>query len=288
MQQAGAVLFFSQLMYTVGSALIKISFGFTLLRFVQERWQILLIKATIVLEALFATCFFFTYLFECQPVAYSWQRAEDEYYVASVAGIDPKRLGLYPKGMCMPVTQVVRWKYAHASFMIFADVVLGILLPIFVLRHLTLRLSLKMTTCAVLSLGAMASIATIVRLTYIHNLSDLIDFYTIANPCLLWTFMEYAICIIGANCATLKPLARKAGFFSNEDSGPEDGSPVMVEHSPNKAVDSFEDKDVWVDGKRQSVENRMENGRGLVLPPASNSDSGTARSDEVERTSVHA
>ena len=62
--------------------------------------------------------------------------------------------------------------------MLTADMILGITVPILVIKNLKMKRSVKITTCSVLALGALASLATVIRLCYIHNLTE----YVFAGP----------------------------------------------------------------------------------------------------------
>ena len=224
---AAESIFLSEVFYIAGTGIIKVSFGFTLLRFLQEKTQKMTVKIVMLIEGVMTTIIFFVFLFNCMPVSYSWTRARDPYYLAVSAGIDPSTLHLSPKGSCIAATHVIQWNYVHASFMIFADVMLGLVVPIWVIKGLHMTPRLKITTCAVLAFGALASVATIIRFTYIQqlnqtpnfagqaaNIADAANFLITANPACLWTYIEFALCIIGANCSTLKPLAKKLHIFS--------------------------------------------------------------------------
>ena len=272
--------------YIVGTGLVKVSFGFTLLRFLQDPWQRVVVKLTIIPVIVFTDIFFFVFAFGCQPFEYNWTRRSDPYYIAATAGIDPKRLNLVPKGWCASVKQIELWNYAHASVMIFADLILGIIIPTLVIRNLNVKRSLKITTWAILGLGALASVATIIRFTYVHRLLDLLNFYVLANPCLLWSFIEYGLCLVGANCTTLKPLAKKIRLFS-DNSGPEGVSPMFAQQQRQPAdpiVDSSSESkpDTWAGKRFEGVENQLENGRGLVLPREPMDEHGASHNGPTE------
>ena len=239
--KAAATIYFSELFYIPGTGLIKISFGFTLLRFLQDRAKIVVTIIVMAASGILSIIIFFVFLFNCSPVSYSWTRARDPYYEATSVGLDPKTLGYKPRGKCISELEVIHWNYVHASFMILADLTLGIIIPILVMKKLRMERSLKITTCAVLSLGALASAATITRFLYNHrlakmttfdqgsaNVSKEVDFLIATNPSMFWTNIEYSLCVVGANCSTLKPLAMKIRLIGDSDAPDSNAKPPTL------------------------------------------------------------
>ena len=199
-------LFISILFYIVSSGAIKISFALTLLRFVRQRAQLVVLKVTFAVIVVSSTYYMCFTIFECQPVSYLWDRFLDDYFIYSLAGLSTA--GLQPKGHCANPSYVVRSTYTHSAALIAVDLVLGLTLPILLLKDLNMKAGLKILSGVLLSLGALASVATIVRFLYVHELAAQDPLFS-ANSLFVWSNIELSWCIIGTSCATLKPLAVK-------------------------------------------------------------------------------
>ena len=242
LKNALAAAFFPVLFYTVGTALIKISFGLTLLRILRYRWQKWVSIAIMVSVAIISIIWFFVFLFFCSPVSYTWMRGEDPFFLATVRGKDPVALGLKPRGVCKDNALIADMNYAHGATMVVADLTLGIILPISLLRGLNMKRSLKITTCFVLSLGAIASVVTIIRFPYMEKLAHAHNFFKDTNPLLVWSYIEDGLCIIGAACTTLKPLAVKLHLISDPTSGGSGGRKITPGSRDSKTVTGVSSK----------------------------------------------
>ena len=201
-------LFLCELIYTAGTMLIKISFGLTLLRFVKERYLIQGIRAVIVVVSVPMVAIFFTLLFSCHPVSYSWKRVLDPYEVVLVTGGDPAAAGLKPQGTCMSENKLLVLTYLHSALVLLADIALGLVFPALLLKSLQMQRSLKISAWSLLALGATPALATIARLPFLHNLLKQDILFDI-TPVLLSSNIEVSLCVIGTSLTTLKPLVAK-------------------------------------------------------------------------------
>ena len=192
-------------MYTWGIGAIKIGFGLTLLRLLHNRYQLLLLyftMAIIIIGQIFVT-FFLTFF--CTPVEYTWTRALDPYVILQAEGADPDALGFKPKGKCHDPQGLVDEGYLQVALMIWSDLVLGIVLPVLLLKDLNMRIGLRITAGIILAIGSSASIGSIIRAPYLGDIAGDDIFFT-GQPIFLWGSIEWALCLIATSCATLKPL----------------------------------------------------------------------------------
>ena len=203
------------LIYSIATGLIKISFALTLLRVVQDRAHMLILRITIAVATIVMLYFFLFTACSCSPVSYAWNSFRDPYWVMVLQGKNPGTLK--PLGHCLPLGYTVRSNYAISAFLIAIDVVLALVMPVLLLRQLHLKLSLKIGTGLLLAFGALASIATILRIPYIHLLATKDALYS-ASALLFWTDMELSWSIIATSFACLKPLGVKVGIIKDDAS----------------------------------------------------------------------
>ena len=211
-------LYISLVFYIVATALIKISFALTLHRIMQHRSHLLVLKLTMFVVAVMSIMYSFFCIWQCSPPGYTYQRFQDPYFLAVTEGVDPSRLNLKPRGHCVHPTIIHNANYAHSAMLIAADITLGVVLPILLLRGLNMRRRLKIVSGLLLALGSLASIATIVRMAYTHLLGARDPLYS-ANPVFVWSGIELSWCIVVTSCVMLKPLADKIGITQGRDSG---------------------------------------------------------------------
>ncbi|KAM0279346.1 hypothetical protein ACHAO9_011747 [Fusarium lateritium] len=100
-----------------------------------------------------------------------------------------------------------------------------ILLPIYILYKTPLHLKLKIMVMALLGLGALSSIAIIIRLKYLVDLSRLTsasgglatqDSVEITLEGTVYSILEIGLSILAASLTALRPLLRKIPFFAND------------------------------------------------------------------------
>ena len=147
-------------------------------------------------------------------IRYQWTKAVDPYTALLFEGVNPESVGMKPQGACKDQSGLVSEGYAQLAVMVFSDASLGILMPILLLKDLQMRRSLKITSGVILGLGCITSVASIVRIWYIHTLSNTDIFYS-GQPLFMWSTIEYAWCLIATSCATLKPLVNKFNVFKD-------------------------------------------------------------------------
>ena len=199
-------LMMNEITYIFVTAVIKVSFALSIWRIVRTCAWFMALGATIavIMIALLVTDSIF--VFACKPVAYSWQRALDPYTLAAASGSAPE--GLKPLGKCLSPLVLVRIAYFHASVILAADTLLGIVFPAVLLHNLTMRRSLKLQVGALIAVGATPAVASAARIPYLHLLADPDIFYAV-TPVYKWSFVELYFCFIATSITTFKPLVVK-------------------------------------------------------------------------------
>ena len=186
---------------------MKLSIGFFLLRVATVRLHIWIIHIVMSSAALFGTAFTFIALFQCWPIWSFWTLYRDG-------------------GHCMSWTVVSGQTYAGSALIIVADWTFAIL-PIFIVKELTLSKKQKMLVAGLLAFAAVASTATIIRLPYVHTMSQsylgldgdfLCKYLQMVLPNVadlwlddtvelaIWTTVEVGVGITAGCIATLRPL----------------------------------------------------------------------------------
>lgn len=111
--------------------------------------------------------------------------------------------------------------YAQSAISIVTDWTYGIL-PVFIVWDLQMSKQKRITLALVLGLGAIASVATIVRVPYLVTLTQTDDFLFATVDVAIWSTVEPGVGISVVCLATLRPLFRsclnRAGLKSDSRS----------------------------------------------------------------------
>ncbi|KAI1330141.1 integral membrane family protein [Xylariaceae sp. FL0255] len=161
---------------------------------------------------------FFFNLIQCDPVAAQW-----DYTI----------LEKDPKAWCVSATVVVDGAYALSVLSILSDWFYAIL-PIPMIWDVKMTVEAKLIVSLVLNLGVFDSIATLIRLKFLADLTDTQLTYFVSlsrfseknlrvagTDVMVWTLVEPGIAITAASLVTVCPLLRKSrigGFTSSERS----------------------------------------------------------------------
>ncbi|KAL6856829.1 integral membrane protein [Trichoderma novae-zelandiae] len=191
-----------QFLYVLDGALIKSSIIWTLLRLAKG----LNIAYTRILWALFALGWIVwqiswpVAIFQCKPVAAAWGE---------------------PGDCTSGQTVILNVSYFVSAANIFTDFSTS-LVPIFLLRHVQMPTKLKIITMGILSLGVVASVATIIRISYTWAYTAPTErYYTIAKIVML-TVLECDLGIIAGSMPMLRHLLRIiAPSLANTDRTPD-------------------------------------------------------------------
>lgn len=185
--------------YVLSNMAIKASIAVMLLRLTVNATHRIIIWAVLVVTELYATFFFLLFILQCRPSSYFWTR-----YTGG-------------SGTCINPTVTVNAAYAYSAVTCVGDWVYAIL-PFFIVWKLQMNARSKMLVALILAMGAIASTATIIRIPYVHTLSDQTDFLYATTDVAIWSCVETGLGIAAACCATLRPLFRSflahTQFFS--------------------------------------------------------------------------
>ncbi|KAI0490918.1 hypothetical protein F4859DRAFT_520554 [Xylaria cf. heliscus] len=191
--------------YVSNMWLIKLSIGLFLFRLaVRNRYKWVL-GISIVVVGIWSLAIFFWNIFQCSPVPAQW-----DYTI----------LTSDPKSHCVSADEIVSAAYALSALTILSDWLYA-LIPIPMIWQVKMTAQAKWSVIAVLSLGVFASIATLVRLGYLADLTDVADILYAGTDAMIWTLVEPGIAISAASLATIRPLLRRwriKGFTHSERS----------------------------------------------------------------------
>ncbi|KLJ12344.1 hypothetical protein EMPG_12597 [Blastomyces silverae] len=174
-----AIKFFftADLLYILSSGIVKVSFCLSLLRIVIiGRAYIFTIYTVGVITAIFTTFYFFFALFSCSPVEYTWEQVRNPDL----------------PGTCQQYFKVIAGRYAHGSIVCAGDLTLATV-PALMISKLQLSRRTKLSACLLLGFGSVASIATIARLTYVHDGYNELDFLYVNTEIMIWSMVEIGL-----------------------------------------------------------------------------------------------
>ncbi|KAF2193688.1 hypothetical protein K469DRAFT_745185 [Zopfia rhizophila CBS 207.26] len=175
-----------ELFYVLSNCTLKISLGIFYLRVAMQRWHIMCIKILMLGTAFFGGCYFFMAMFQCIPISEFWN-------------VHPATNKCIPKA---PTTGIT---YALSAVNAFADWAFGTL-PIFIVWDLQMNIRTKILVVSILAFAAIGSTATVVRMRYIHTLTNGPDFLWATTDVAIWSTVEPGIGITAGSMATLRPL----------------------------------------------------------------------------------
>ncbi|KAI1814690.1 hypothetical protein GGS20DRAFT_398939 [Poronia punctata] len=191
--------------YVLDMWLIKLSIGMFLLRLaVQKRYKYVL-HLSIFVVGVWSLALFFWNVFQCNPVSAQW-----DYTV----------LERDPTSHCVTADEIVSAAYSLSALTILSDWFYA-LIPIPMIWSVTMTTQAKWSVIAVLGLGIFASVATLIRLKFLADLTDVSDILHAGTDAMIWTLIEPGVAISAASLATIRPLLRSwriGGFTDSERS----------------------------------------------------------------------
>ncbi|TQB72756.1 hypothetical protein MPDQ_006472 [Monascus purpureus] len=194
------VIFACLLLYYTGTYMMKLSFIFTLHRIVQNKKYYRYTLYLLIFTGLVITLvIMFWVLFFCRPVSYFWRQVADP-----------------DGGSCRAINKMTIASVVHACWILVADIMLGLVLPVLLLRQLQMNIRTKSSVLLLLGLSLLATIATIIRISYVTTLTTA-DMLRSNNPIILWSTMELATNIITTSATTWKPLLVKLGIITSSE-----------------------------------------------------------------------
>ncbi|KAJ5381961.1 uncharacterized protein N7496_004389, partial [Penicillium cataractarum] len=179
----------SQVFYIWASGFAKVSIAAALLRLAVKKVHRMILWGIVALTIVIGLMFWLVLLFECHPISFFWTQADGKH-----------------TGSCLPVKTLLDVAYVYSAFTVVCDLTLGIL-PCFLVWKLQMNHKTKTAVGGILSLGAIASVAVIIRIPFLHHYADtnfLYSTYQIA----IWTIIETGLGITAGSLITLRPLFR--------------------------------------------------------------------------------
>lgn len=145
--------------YVSNMWLIKLSIGLFLFRLAARRRYQYILGISIAVVGIWSLVLFFWNVFQCSPVQAQW-----DYTI----------LEKDPKAHCVSVDEIVNAAYALSALTILSDWLYA-LLPIPMIWHVKMTIQAKWSVVGVLGLGVFASIATLIRLGFLADITDTSD-----------------------------------------------------------------------------------------------------------------
>ncbi|KAJ2986282.1 hypothetical protein NUW58_g5102 [Xylaria curta] len=181
----------------------KISIGVFLIRLTVSRIHHYIIYIVMLFTVASGVVFFFVTLFQCNPVTFFWDK--------DIKG-----------GTCIDSGIIAALTYLYSAFSVICDFTFAIL-PIFLIYALQIDRRTKLALIPILSIGAVASIAVVIRFPYIKTFMDP-DFLWATVDIAIWSTAEQGLAITAASLATLRPLfrtvAQRFGMWTPRSSMP--------------------------------------------------------------------
>ncbi|EHK21683.1 uncharacterized protein TRIVIDRAFT_112017, partial [Trichoderma virens Gv29-8] len=177
-----------QFLYVLDGALIKSSIIWTLFRLAKglNKMYTRILWALFILGWVVWQISWPVAIFQCKPVSAAWGE---------------------PGDCTSGQTVILNVSYFVSAANIFTDFSTS-LVPIFLLRHVQIPKKLKIITMGILSLGVLASVATIIRISYTWAYTATSErYYTIAKIVML-TVLECDLGIIAGSMPMLRHLLR--------------------------------------------------------------------------------
>ncbi|KAJ5669587.1 hypothetical protein N7462_010657 [Penicillium macrosclerotiorum] len=178
-----------QMLYLWASAVAKISIALALLRLTVKRIHRMILWGIIGLVIVIGLMFWLILLLDCQPISYFWDR------------VDPTA-----SGTCLAVDVLLGIAYLYSCLTIICDFTLGIL-PIILVWNLQMNRRTKIAVGGILSMGAVASVAVVIRLPFLRYYADS-DFLYSTYQIAIWSIIETGLGIAAGSLITLRPLFR--------------------------------------------------------------------------------
>ncbi|OJI87316.1 hypothetical protein ASPTUDRAFT_167304 [Aspergillus tubingensis CBS 134.48] len=178
-----------QMLYLWASAVAKVAIALALLRLAVRPLHRFLLWTVIGTVICIGLVFWLILLLDCLPIGYFWGQ------------INPLE-----SGNCLSTDILLIIAYTYSSLTIFCDFTLGIF-PAALIWGLHMSPRTKVALGAILGLGAVASVAVVIRLPYLKHYSDA-DFLYSTYQIAIWSVMETGLAIIAGSLITLRPLFR--------------------------------------------------------------------------------
>ncbi|OJZ92858.1 hypothetical protein ASPFODRAFT_77314 [Aspergillus luchuensis CBS 106.47] len=178
-----------QMLYLWASAVAKVAIALALLRLAVRPLHRFILWTVIGTVVCIGLVFWLILLLDCLPIGYFWGQ------------INPLE-----SGNCLSTDILLIIAYTYSSLTIVCDFTLGIF-PAALIWGLHMSPRTKVALGAILGLGAVASVAVVIRLPYLKHYADA-DFLYSTYQIAIWSVMETGLAIIAGSLITLRPLFR--------------------------------------------------------------------------------
>ena len=191
---------FCELFFIAAGMAIKASIGVMLLRLAVSKMHRWIIFTSIAFTEIYSCVFLFIFIFQCNPSRYFW---------TNLTGSE---------GSCLDPQVIVGTFYGYTAVACITDWTFAIL-PAILVKGLQMNSREKVSVVLILSMGVLASIASIARIPYVSAMANRDDFLYAVSDTAIWTGVEIGLGVLAACCATLRPLLRQLlpslGFLSS-------------------------------------------------------------------------
>ena len=179
---------------------IKASIGVMLLRLAISKVHRFIVYMALAIAEIYSLVFLFIFIFQCNPSRYFWTVLTGD------------------EGSCIDGKVIVGAFYGYTAIACITDWVFAVL-PAFIVMGLQMGSREKVSVILILSMGVLASIASIARIPYVGEMANQDDFLYAVSDTAVWTGVEIGLGVLAACCATLRPLIRQLlpslGFLSS-------------------------------------------------------------------------
>jgi hypothetical protein len=195
----------AEIVYLLISPMTKWIVGLWLLRICpHQRWRQVTIWSLLGVVTLFELFYIGVAVVACQPIDYQWLRYAP----------------VKPIGQCNASTFATVTAYIAGCLNVIGDWVLPLMPASLVWKSTGMTPRTKASVIALLALGSIASIATIVRIPYARGILNQPDYLYNFTDLGIWSTVEIGVALTASSLATLKPLFKKMGIFSDADDEP--------------------------------------------------------------------
>ncbi|KAF2669983.1 hypothetical protein BT63DRAFT_227240 [Microthyrium microscopicum] len=178
----------SECLYIMTMIFLKLALALFFLKLVVEAWQRAIIYTVLVTYIGFSMAYFFFVIFQCRATNII------------------KVLVLMMAGKCSNGKAALFMNYTHAILNSVTDWICS-LVPIIFINKSTLPLRVKWASVGLISLAAIGSVASLVRIFYVKSvMHPQEDFFINTKYLAIWSTIEPGVGIVVASLATLRPL----------------------------------------------------------------------------------
>jgi hypothetical protein len=142
------------------------------------------------MNIIFYIFYFMQSIFQCFPVDHYWNRVNPAHH-----------------GSCHNPSFTADSTFAQSAVSIVTDFTF-VILPVLIVRRLQMSRHKRMSLSFVLGLGAISSVAVVVRIPYVVNLASTDDFLWVTTDVAIWSCVEPGLGLTIINLVVTRPLLR--------------------------------------------------------------------------------